>query len=300
MAAKSGISERLRVFGIAATLGMSACDYVRPDELFVPEADAIVVGAVLNADWANVYLIASHPHRHASEPAPEVTAILTGPSGDAAFDEEVDLSRCGVLIDELWHGPAICLKAKLPRPVQTGDVYSLRGETRLGGFSGVTRVPEPVAILDPAGEVMLDAEAGYGGSTIARLDLHFESPQGVGMVIASVANAVQVVADSTGEMSTQPIRVAYVIPREFHSEQSRAAFAVWADDRGHPWLPPEVRFDVYLAGLDEPMSRFAQFRDDNLVVPPWPDFGLDGDEGIYGYFGSASRSRPISVVVRVP
>lgn len=300
MAVKSVISKGLRFLVTAAALGAAACDYVRPDELFVPEADAIVVGAVLNEGWAHVYLIASHPHRHPSEPAPEVRAILTGPGGDVAFDKEVDLSRCGVLVEGLWHGPAICLQATLAHPVRTGTVYSLRGETPLGGFSGVTRVPEPVVIHDPAGQVVLDAETGYGGSTIARLDVHFESPQGVGMVIASVANALQVAADSTGELSAQPIRVAYVIPREFHSGQSRAAFAVWADDRGHPWLPPEVRFDAYLAGLDEPMSRFAQFREDNMVVPPWPDFGLDGDEGIYGYFGSASRSRPIPVVVKVP
>ncbi len=300
MAVKPDIIERLRFLVILAALGAAACDYVRPDELFIPETDVIVVGAVLSADWANVYLTASHPHRHPSEPPPAVAATLTGPSGDVAFDEVVDLSHCGVLIEGLWHGPAICLKATLPDPVQAGNVYSIRGGTRLGGFSGVTRVPEPVAISDPAGDVVLHAEAGYGGSTIASLDLHFESPESVGMVIASVANAVQVVADSTGDLTTQPIRVAYVIPREFHSDQSRAEFAVWADDREYPWLPPEVHFNVFLAGLDAPMSRFAQFRDENLVVPPWPDFGLDGDEGIYGFFGSASRSRPIPVVVKVP
>ena len=38
--------------------------------------------------------------------------------------------------------------------------------------------------------------------------------------------------------------------------------------------------------------------DDHLLVKPWPHFGIVGDEGIYGYFGSASRSRAVPVIVR--
>ncbi len=42
----------------------------------------------------------------------------------------------------------------------------------------------------------------------------------------------------------------------------------------------------------------ASYRDDHLLVKPWPHFGIVGDEGIYGYFGSASRSRAVPVIVR--
>ena len=61
---------------------------------------------------------------------------------------------------------------------------------------------------------------------------------------------------------------------------------------------PRPRFNLRLAGLDENVGRFASYRDDHLLVKPWPHFGIVGDEGIYGYFGSASRSRAVPVIVR--
>ena len=64
------------------------------------------------------------------------------------------------------------------------------------------------------------------------------------------------------------------------------------------WRAPEFRLDLHLVGFDENFARFARLRYDRLVIRPWPSFGLSGDDGIFGYFGAASRSNPVQVIVR--
>ena len=272
------------------------CDYTRPSEVFVPDDDVVTIGLVLSAGWQTAYLIASHPHRPGTADAPVVEAVLTGPTGVAAFTRKVAAHHCSVLIDDFWHGPHICLEAALPAPVRSGERYTLDGSTRLGRFEGMTVVPNPVTIHDPQGEVVLRPTRHYG-SDIVRLTLTFESPPEVGLVVASAAQAVQMIVDSAGNLSAEPTQLAYVLPREAAPDQAEVDLGVWPNPE-FPWQPPEARFNLRLVGLDENVGRFATHRYNHLLVEPWPSFGIKGDEGIYGYFGSASRSRAVPVIVR--
>ena len=289
-------ARTLALMCVGAAASSAGCDYVRPSEVFVPDGDVIAIGVVLSAGWRTAYMIASHPHRPGTADAPVVEAVLTGPSGPAAFAREVAPEHCSVLITDFWHGPHVCLAATLPAPVWSGERYTLRGTTRLGRFEGVTVVPNPVTIHDPQGEVVL-RPTRYYGNDIVRVTLSFESPPETGMVVASVAQAVQMVVDSAGNVSAEPSLLAYVLPREADPDQGSVDLGVWSHSQ-FPWRPPEARFNLRLVGLDENVGRFASYRDDHLLVRPWPDFGIVGDEGIYGYFGSASRSRAVPVIVR--
>ena len=286
-------SLALMFMGAASSAG---CDYVRPSEVFVPDGDVIAIGVVLSVGWRTAYMIASHPHRPGTADAPVVEAVLTGPSGPAAFAREVAPEHCSVLITDFWHGPHVCLAATLPAPVRSGERYTLRGTTRLGRFEGVTVVPNPVTIHDPQGEVVL-RPTRYYGNDIVRLTLSFESPREVGMVVASVAQAVQMVVDSAGNVSAEPSLLAYVLPREADPDQGSVDLGIWSHPDS-PWRLPEARFNLRLVGLDENVGRFASYRYNHLLVKPWPHFGIVGDEGIYGYFGSASRSSAVPVIVR--
>lgn len=274
----------------------TGCDYTRTSELFVPEDDVIAIGVVLSAGWQTAHLIATHPHRPGTADAPVVEAVLTGPNGSSAFSREVAAHHCGVLIEDFWHGPHVCLEATLPAPVRSGERYTLAGSTRLGRFGGITVVPDPVTIRDPEGEVVLRPIRHYG-SDIVRLTLQFESPPEVGMVVASATQAFQMTVDSTGSLSAEPTQLAYVLPREAAPGQRKVELAVWSNPQ-FPWEPPEAGFNLRLVGLDENVGRFAAHRYDHLLVEPWPYFGIEGDEGIHGYFGSASRSRAVLVIVR--
>ena len=275
---------------------LAGCDYTRPSEVFVPDGDVIAIGAVLSADWRTAYLIATHPHRPGDAGAPVVDAVLTGPNGLAAFDREVTSQHCSVLIADFWHGPHVCLEAMLPAAIRSGERYTLTGTTGLGRFEGMTVVPEPITIKDPEDEVVL-RPISYYGNDIVRLTVAFESPPEVGMVVASVGQAVQVVADSAGNLSAEPSLLASVLPREADPDQGSVDLGVWSHP-GYPWRAPEARFNLRLAGLDENVGRFASYRSGHLLVEPWPHFGIVGDEGIIGYFGSASRSKPVPVIVR--
>lgn len=296
MASRSAV--RARTLGLmwiwaAASVG---CDYTRPSDVFVPDGDVIAIGVVLSAGWRTAYMIATHPHRPGTADAPVVDAVLTGPNGLAAFNREVAPKHCSVLIADFWHGPHVCLEATLAAPVLSGERYTLEGTTRLGRFDGMTVVPDPVTIRDPKGEIVL-RPVTYYGNDIVRLTLSFESPLEVGMVVVSAAQAVQMVADDAGNLSAEPSLLSYVLPREADPDQRSVDLRVWSNPE-FPWRPPEARFNLRLVGLDENAGRFASYRHNDLIVKPWPSFGLVGDDGIYGYFGSASRSRAIPVIVR--
>ena len=75
-------------------------------------------------------------------------------------------------------------------------------------------------------------------------------------MIAHVAEAVQVVADTTSGTSAEPIWVSYILPREMHPSEDSIRLVVYENSQ-FPWHPPEVRFDVHLGGLDENAGRFA-------------------------------------------
>ncbi len=294
------------LFAALAALGAVAtggCDYTHPTEVFVPDEDVIAIAAVISAGFDTATLLATYPHRDTLGDPPVVRAQLSAPGWTATLIQDADshtargLRACNLISGSVaWKGPVSCLRAKLPEPIEVGVRYTLSGTTELGVFSGAAIVPSAPVLVEPAEEFVASPVADTFG-----VDLRYETPSGVGLLVAEAANVVQVVVDSPGDVSEEPGWIKYLVPRELNPAAQRARIMVWgygASSPQHAWQPPEFRFDLHLVGFDENFARFAQLRYDRLVVRPWPSFGLNGDEGIFGYFGAASRSDPVQVIVR--
>lgn len=290
----------LAAFG---TLIAGGCDYTHPTDVFVPDEDVIAISAVISAGFDTATLLATFPHRDGSSNPPIVNARLTGPGWTADFRQDLDshtpegLQACNLMSGSVaWKGPVSCLRAPLPQPIKAGVRYTLTGTTELGAFSGTTIVPSAPVIVDPSVEFVATPAA----DTFA-VDLRYETPTEAGLLIAEAANAVQVVVDGAGNVREEPRWIKFIRPRELNPAAQSARIMVWGYDSGssQAWRPPEFRFDLHLVAFDENFSRFARLRYDRLVIRPWPSFGLSGDEGIFGYFGAASRSTtPVRVIVR--
>lgn len=304
--AKRGVKALLRaaapVSAILIAFIAGACDYTHPTEVFVPDEDVIAIAAVIGAGFDKATLLATWPHRDSSVDPPTVDARLSGPGWTATFLQDTGshtergLLACNLIMESVpWKGPASCLRARLPEPVEAGVRYTLSGTTEIGAFSGTTLVPPAPVLVEPAREFV----ATPAGDTFG-VELRYENPAGAGLIVAEAANVVQVVVDGAGGASEEPRSIKFIVPRELNPAAESAHVTVWGYDSRFrsKWRPPEFRFDLHLVGFDENFSRFARLRYDRLVIRPWPSFGLSGDEGIYGYFGAASRSNPVRVIVR--
>ena len=290
----------LTAFG---TVAAGACDYTHPTEVFVPDQEVIAVAAVISAGFDTATLLATYPHRDTLGDPPVVGAQLLGPGWTATFVQDAEshtprgLWACKLISGSVaWKGPVSCLRAQLPEPIEVGVRYTLSGTTELGAFSGAAVVPSAPVLVEPSVEFVATPTADTFG-----VDLRYETPAGVEFIIAEAANVVQVVVDSAGNVSEEPRWIKHLVPRELNPAAERARIMVRGYDASSPknvWQPPEFRLDLHLVGLDENFARFARLRYDRLVIRPWPSFGLSGDEGIFGYFGAASRSAPVRVVVR--
>ncbi len=293
----AGRAGGVRVPWALALLAAWGCDYVRPDEVFVPDAEVVAIGAVLEAGTRRAHLLASHPHAPGSAARPVVGATLIGPGVEAAYDRTVDAIHCGVISERSWPGPHVCMEATLPQPVAEGATYTLTGTTSLGSFRGETRVPGAVTVLEPLGDVTTTLEEDPF-RRFARVSLRFAVPADVALVMPTVANAVQVV-DSAGQSSERRIALLLVVPEHIDRSRSRADVEALEFKAEAPWMPPEVGFDLHLLGLDEHYGRLESLREDPMVITPWPFLGLEGDAGIVGYFGSVSNSGPVHVRVGI-
>jgi hypothetical protein len=290
----------LTAFGAA---GAGACDYTHPTEVFVPDEDVIAVAAVISAGFDTATLLATYPHRDTLGDPPVVGAQLSGPGWTATFSQGPDshtpegLWACNLISGSVaWKGPVSCLRAQLPEPIEVGVRYTLSGTTELGAFSGAAVVPSAPVLVEPSVEFVATPTADTFG-----VDLRYETPAGVEFIVAEAANVVQVVVDSAGNVSEEPRWIKYLVPRELNPAAERARIMVSGYDASSPknvWQPPEFRLDLHLVGFDENFAHFARLRYDRLVIRPWPNFGISGDEGIFGYFGAASRSNPVQVIVR--
>jgi len=288
---------------LGAAVAAGACDYTHPTEVFVPDEDVIAVAAVISAGFDTATLLATYPHRDTLAGPPVVGAQLSGPGWTATFSQGPDshtpegLWACNLISGSVaWKGPASCLRAQLPEPIEVGGRYTLSGTTELGAFSGATTVPSAPVLVEPSVQFV----ATPTGDTFG-VDVRYETPAGVEFIVAEAANVVQVVVDSAGDLSEEPRWIKRLAPRELNPAAERARIMVWGYGSSSPqnaWRPPEFRLDLHLVGFDENFARFARLRYDRLVIRPWPSFGLSGDEGIFGYFGAASRSNPIQVIVR--
>ncbi len=293
----------IAVLTACGAVAAGACDYTHPTEVFVPDEDVIAIAAMISAGFDTATLLATYPHRDALGDPPVVGAQLSGPGWTATFAQDPDshmprgLWACNLISGSVaWKGPVSCLRAQLPQPIEVGVRYTLSGVTELGTFSGVATVPFAPAIVEPSVEFVATPTADTFG-----VDLRYEAPTGVEFIVAEAANVVQVVVDSAGNVSEEPRWIKYLVPRELNPAADRARLMVRGYDASSPqnvWRPPEFRLDLHLVGFDENFARFARLRYDRLVIRPWPSFGLRGDEGIFGYFGAASRSNSVHVIVR--
>ncbi len=298
--AAPGLIAALTAFG---GLAAGACDYTHPTEVFVPDENAIAIAAVISAGFDTATLLATYPHRDTLGDAPVVGAQLSGPGWTATFVQDADshtpkgLWACGLISGSVaWKGPVSCLRAQLPEPIEVGVRYTLSGTTELGGFSGAAAVPVAPVLVEPSVQFVAAPTADTFG-----VDVRYETPAGVEFIVAEAANVVQVVVDSAGNVSEEPRWIKHLVPRELNPAAEHARIMVRGYDASSPqnvWRPPEFRLDLHLVGFDENFARFARLRYDRLVIQPWPSFGLSGDEGIFGYFGAASRSNPVQVIVR--
>lgn len=287
-------------FGAVAA---GACDYTHPTEVFVPDEDVIAIAAVISAGFDTATLLATYPHRDTLGDPPVVGAQLSGPGWTATLVQDAEshaprgLRACNLMAGSVaWKGPVSCLRAQLPEPIEVGVRYTLSGTTELGGFSGAATVPSAPVLVEPSVQFVPTPTADTFG-----VDVRYETPAGVEFIVAEAANVVQVVVDSAGNLSEEPRWIKYLVPRELNPAAERARIVVRGYDASSPqnvWRPPEFRLDLHLLGFDENFARFARLRYDRLVIRPWPSFGLSGDEGIFGYFGAASRSNPVQVIVR--
>lgn len=291
------------VLTACGALAAGACDYTHPTEVFVPDQDVIAIAAVISAGFDTATLLATYPHRDTLVDLPVVGAKLSGPGWTATFVQDAEsqtpqgLWACNLTSESVaWKGPATCLRAELPEPIQPGVRYTLSGTTELGAFSGAAVVPSAPLFVEPAHEFVATPTADTFG-----IDVRYETPAGVEFIVAEAANVVQVVVDSAGNVSEEPRWIKYLVPRELNPAAERAHIMVRGYDASSPqnmWRAPEFRLDLHLVGFDENFARFARLRYDRLVIRPWPSFGLSGDDGIFGYFGAASRSNPVQVIVR--
>ncbi len=274
----------LPVLGIAFCVGC-----FRSDDLFVPEGDVTTVGVIIEAGQSEAFLLASHPHRVFGEGLPVVSATLSGPWWEAGFSDTVDLGWCRVFVPEQWAGPAVCLRAALPEPIEVGARYSLSGQAVNGSFEGATTVPPPPIVLEPADTVRLTS-VKYREP--AKINISTEESRLIHALTLDVANAFQL--DQEGGRTRSDI-IAFSPTDVIKVQREIQRIRVYG-----PWVAPGFTFDLYLLGLERNYGSFVQRVQEGVMRPPWHRFGLSGDEGVYGYFGAVTSSRAIHVVIAVP
>ncbi len=285
------MKARAALFLLTAA-ALSACSYTRPDEDLSPEEDAVMIGALLLSGQSEAHLLATSPHRPAGGSPPKgVSATLTGDGWKAAYADPVDLKRCNVDLPQKWR-PALCLRAKLPQPIRAGVEYAIEGATHKGGFRGRTTVPRPpVALALDTQRVEVDS-SDSGNSVAAELEVRFDAPPEVGAVAIDIRNAIQLKSDGSSRAGW----ILAVTPPALDIRADSQRVKVWGR-----WQRPGGRFEAYLIGYETNYSRFVvDSREANVLYKPWPSFGIEGDEGVYGYFGAAALSlKAILVVVDV-
>ncbi len=283
------MKPRTALFLLVAA-ALSACSYTRPDDDFSPTEDAVMIAAVLLAGQSEAHLLVTRPNQLAGGSRPEgVSATLTGDGWKAAYADLVDLKSCNVGLPNRW-SPALCLRAKLAQPIRAGVEYAIEGTTAKGSFRGRTTVPRPpVALSLDTQRVEVDSSE-Y--AVAAEFDVRFDAPPEVRAVVMDVWNATQLKSDGSSEDGW----ILSVIPSALDMRADSQRVSVWGR-----WQRPGGGFEAYLVGYEANYSRFVVDGQETRVLhKPLPNFGIEGDEGVYGYFGAAALSTaPIPVAVTV-
>ena len=247
----------------------TSCEVPAPSDL---HPDAVAIYVLLFAGLQEAHMLATHPHRDSWDGAPMVTASLEGPGWTAGFSSANDLSDCRVYSG--W-GPKRCLRAWLPETIRPGVEYGLLGTTPLGPFTGEATVPEKPALLEPGDT----SELPLPDSGKVRVPLRYRIDPATGTLMAHL------VVNSPGRGSvrrTDPLDVAGADTIEWSVSQA-----------GDP-----LTILLRLQGIGWNYANWSKHTGGALVPPPWPSFGIEGEE-VYGYFDGVSRpSRPAYVQVK--
>lgn len=275
---------------VLVALACTGC--VRSADPLVPESDVLGIAVVLVAGRSDVNLLAMHPHRPQSGPAPAVELSLIGPGWEAAFSEEVDPADCRMAGADTWPGTFVCLRAQLPEAIRERTRYRLSGSGPEGPISGETVVPSAPVIVEPAdGQVFPPIHTDDDDFVVP---IRFDVPADVATLHSEVVDAVEIQSDGVqepvGPMSCQPMVL-----------DTQAGLAELRLSRASPslykrlYLGQPVELSLRLLGLGRHYANFFEVSGRYPARQPWPSFGLDG---AYGYFAGAAPSRPVRIIVR--
>ena len=236
----------------------------------------VAITVLLVAGESEARMLAIRPHGEGA--APEITATLEGPGWTAAFTDAPGLDTC--TITSSWYVPLKCLRAVLPEAIAPTGSYRLRGTAPLGSFSGETVVPAAPTLLESADTLRLPFP---DDSRDIRIPIRYRHGSEIGTVRPEVLEMFETQEDGTEiELEEFPELVEGV---------EADTVLVW--QRGRP-----LRFSLHLLGFGWNYANFLRhWGTDDYLMPPWPDFGIEG-EGVYGYFDGATLSRGLPVSVR--
>ena len=249
-----------RLLAATAVAVTSACEiFPHPHDL---DTDVVVLSLLLESGERTAKMVASHPHRKGREAPPDISASLEGPGWTAEFTGTVEW-ECG----DLSHfGASTCLGASLPEAVGPGR-YRLRGTGPLGSFAGEATVP---GMPSPAADTLRVPVPDTADLVFIPLDYQVDS--------ATVA----LLLDIRLEPRWRPSR--------FFSELGDPL--PWQ----YPWEDQDLAIDLRARALGRNYTDWFRRTGGELLLPPWPSFGIEG-EGVYGYFdGISPPSRWVHIV----
>ena len=245
----------------------SACQlFTHPHDL---DTDVVVLSLLLESGERTAKMVARHPHREWDEAPPDIGATLEGPGWTVEFSATLPTwEECG--FDYVRYGSDICLIAQLPEAVAPG-VYRIRGTGPLGSFAGEATVP---AMPSPGVETLrvpVPAAADLVFIPLDSLDYQVDS--------ATAALLLDIV-----------VGPPWAPTRSFFSELGDSV--PWE----YPWLDRDLATDLWARALGHSYTAWFRRTGGELLLPPWPSFGIEG-EGVYGYFdGISPRSRRVHIV----
>lgn len=261
-----------RGLAVLAATAAAGCGYIAAPDPLELDPDVVSIAIVLAAGESEAFLLAGHPHRPPSDPAPEVSVTLLGPGWEAAFSDTMDLEdRCGGG-PVWWPMPMVCLRAPLPEAIRERTAYQLEGAAPKGPFTGSTVVPSAPSILSPADTFWLSATRDSGNWSW--VPIGYSAPDDVGTLRPSM---LAVLGDSTGTESEW-----IVWPQDLDVGAVADTLRFDRDDR---WL----RGELYLFGIGRQYTNFLRA---SRKAGEQQGFGIEG-EGVYGYFDGSAKSRPV-------
>ena len=242
----------------------SACEiFGEPHDL---DTDVVVLSLLLESGERTAEMVASHPHRERDEAPPDISATLEGPGWTAEFTGAEEW-ECGSLAH---FGASTCLGAPLPEAVAPGR-YRVRGTTPLGSFSGEATVPGmPSPGVDTL-RVPVPDTARLVFIPLVPLDYQIDS-----------ATAALLLDISSSRWEG--------VDWSFFSELGDSL--PWE----YPWEERDLAIDLRARAVGRNYTDWFRRTGGELLLPPWPSFGIEG-EGVYGYFdGISARSRWVHIV----